>query len=184
MPKILSIDVGIKNLSYCYLDADSTRIKIMDWNNLCVTECNSKKMKLEQLTELVLLTLQENFNEDYEADIVLIENQPMLKNGMMKTISVIIYTFFNILKMQFGNIEEVRFISATNKLKCAKVETDAVKSTYKDRKKLSIHVAKLYLEKISPERIVWFEKQTKADDYSDCLNQAIFYIEKVLKYQI
>ncbi len=184
MSKILSIDVGIKNLSYCYLNSEKNNTKILEWDNLCVTDENSKKIKIEELTEDVLLTLQETFNDNFEADIVLIENQPMLKNGMMKTVSVIIYTYFNILKIQHGNIGEVRFISATNKLKCSKVDPTINKNNYKDRKKLSINVAKLYLEKINPEKIQWFETHKKSDDYADCLNQAIFYIEKVLKYDI
>lgn len=184
MTKILSIDVGIKNLSYCYLDSNKTGTKILDWNNLCVTEENSKKIKLENLTEEVLMTLQDNFDDIFEADVVLIENQPMLKNGMMKTISVIIYTYFNMLKIQYGNIHEVRFISATNKLKCSKVDQTICKNNYKDRKKLSINVAKLYLARVAPDKITWFETHKKADDFADSLNQAIFYIEKILKYDI
>lgn len=184
MTRILSIDVGIKNLSYCYLNTDKSKTQILDWGNLCVTEENSKKIKLENLTEEVLLTLQDNFDDDFEADVVLIENQPMLKNGMMKTVSVIIYTYFNMLKIQYGNIQEVRFISATNKLKCSKVDQNINKSNYKDRKKLSIQVAKLYLEKIAPDKISWFETHKKSDDFADSLNQAIFFIEKILKYEI
>ncbi len=184
MTKILSIDVGIKNLSFCYLETEKNKTIILDWNNLCITEDNYRKMKLEELTEHVLVTLQENFDEEFEADVVLIENQPMLKNGMMKTISVIIYTFFNMQKLQYGNIQEVRFISATNKLKCSKVEKSDVKTNYKDRKKLSIHIAKLYLEKICPEKLEWFSSHKKADDFADSLNQAIFFIEKILKYDI
>lgn len=184
MTRILSIDVGIKNLSYCYFHAESNDCKIVQWDNVCVTEQNCKNAKIEDLTEQLLLTLTETFDSEFHADVVLIENQPMLKNGTMKTFSVVIYTYFNLLKLQFGNIKEVKFISATNKLKCAKVtevEKDD-KATYKDRKKLSIEVTKRYIDHLCPDRSVWFTGLSKKDDASDSLLQGIYYIEKVLGY--
>jgi uncharacterized membrane protein len=43
---------------------------------------------------------------------------------------------------QYGNIKQVQFISATNKLKCKKA-TNIKTDTYKDRKKASIDLIKL-----------------------------------------
>jgi hypothetical protein len=122
----------------------------------------------------------------FSADVVLIENQPSLKNGMMKTVSVIIFTYFNMLKYQYGNINQVKFISATNKLKCLRVHTlqNQNTSTYKDRKKLSIQLACLYINHLCPDRLTWFQQQSKKDDFADSLNQAIYYIEYVLKLQV
>ena len=183
---ILSIDVGIKNLSYCVLEAFPSHTNIIDWDNICVTNENCKKIKIEELTELIIQSLTEKFNDSFFADIVLIENQPSLKNGMMKTVAVVIFTYFNILKCQYGNINHVKFISATNKLKCHKVQTISTTkaSTYKERKKLSIQIASLYIEHLCPERLDWFLNHNKKDDYADSLNQAIYYIESVLKFQI
>jgi hypothetical protein len=179
--KILSIDVGIKNLSYCYLDLN-VNVNIIKWENLCVTNPteNCKKLGIETITELVLQVLNDNFNESFEANIVLIENQPMLKNGLMKTISVIIYTYFNMMRLQFANISEVKFISAMNKLKCKK-GIDLKIDTYKDRKKASIDLTKIYINAYFPDQMNWFNMQKKQDDYSDCMLQAIYYIEKVLQ---
>ena len=199
--KILSFDVGIKNLSYCYLDvcmgntredSDSmkTSLKMIEWNNICTTEegVNCAKIKLDDLTMCVLNALHDTFDEAYEADVVLIENQPMLKNGQMKTVAVIIYTYFNMLKLQYGSIKDVKFISATNKLKCKEVPvSDQAKSktsSYKDRKLLSVEVARTYIAKLFPEREVWFQGLKKKDDASDVLLQAIYYIEHVLKIKL
>jgi hypothetical protein len=208
--KILSFDVGIKNLSYCYLDIDNEsknpdvanaktskkkqgpttltfkerRPKMLAWANLCVidTNVNCSKLKLDDLTLSVLETLHNTFDDSYEADVVLIENQPMLKNGQMKTVAVIIYTYFNMLKLQYGAIKDVKFISATNKLKCVRSleSTSDSTETYKDRKNRSIEVARLYISDAFPEKLEWFEGLKKKDDASDVLLQAIYYIEYVI----
>jgi hypothetical protein len=118
-----------------------------------------------------------HFNDDFHADVVLIENQPMLKNGLMKTVAVVIYTYFNMLKLQYGNVTEVRFISATNKLKhIVHGGTSGSKETYKDRKQLSIALARQHIVNVAPDFIDWFEKQSKKDDCSDALNQGLYFV--------
>lgn len=176
---VLSIDVGIKNLSYCVLSCSQTTntINILKWQNVAITDKCVKKMPLQDLTENIISTLEEHFDDTSLFDFVVIENQPMLKNGLMKTVSVVIYTYFNMLKMHHGNIRDVRFVSATNKLK----GTDAAKNTYKDRKKSSIELAKCHVEMYEPRLSEWFLKQTKKDDYADSLNQGIAFIKKTIK---
>jgi hypothetical protein len=182
--KILSFDVGIKNLSYCYLDTmypNTDRTNIVDWNNLNVLEAdvNCNKVKFHDLTECVLTTLSQHFNDCFEADVVLIENQPAMKNGQMKSVSLIMYTYFNLLRMQFGNIRDVKFISATNKLKCKRVPEGSDIKTYKNRKKLSIDVTKLYIADICPDRVEWFNGLPKSDDVCDAFLQAMYFIESL-----
>jgi len=179
--KILSLDVGLKNLSYCVLETSNGKdVKILRWDNICVLDGNIKKTSLEVLTEHVLQALIENFDDGFVADLVLIENQPMLKNGLMKTVSVVIYTYFNMMKLQFGNVSEVKFISATNKLTCKRVKDleQAATNTYKDRKKTSVELAKLHIQALCPEKLHWFTSHKKADDIADSLNQAISFIER------
>ena len=44
MPTILSIDVGIKNLTYCLLDVNNyNSVKVIDWDNIAITDKNCKK---------------------------------------------------------------------------------------------------------------------------------------------
>lgn len=186
MIKILSIDPGIKHLSYCYLTVSQNKLEILDWNNICVTEANCKTINFEALIEQLIESLMIHFDDSFEADIVLIENQP-LTNNKMKSVSIAIYTFFNMYRIQFGNIQKVQFIRATEKLKCLKFKElpeNMVKSTYKDRKKTSIELCKLYLKEICSEKLDWFNEQTKKDDLSDNLLMALFYIENTLKIKI
>lgn len=183
--RILSIDVGIKNLSYCYFEVtNDTTVKVLDWQNVSVMDGNCKKTKVAVITDCMLTRLMELFDDAFQADIVLIENQPMLKNGMMKTLSVVIFTYFNLLKIQYGNIKDVSFISATNKLKCRKISgllNGQGTETYKDRKKTSIALCREYIASCCPERLEWFSNHSKADDVSDSYLQGIYYIETNLK---
>ncbi len=54
---------------------------------------------------------------DYVTNLMIyIENQPVLKNPIMKTISICLFTFFNIKKLQYPcKIKSINFISATVK---------------------------------------------------------------------
>jgi hypothetical protein len=162
---VLSIDVGIKNLSYCLLDNNG---EILDWKNICVCEETSKK--LEVLVENYLLVLMEHFT--FQVDDVIIENQPMLKNGLMKTLSVVIYTYFNMLKVQQGLVNKVAFISATNKLKCKKM-TETPSKVYKERKKQGIQLAKEYL---TAEKLEWLNAQKKQDDLCDAFLAGMYFL--------
>lgn len=186
MMKILSLDPGLKNLSYCYLSIEGSEINILDWNNLCVTESNCKSITFDTLIEDLLQTLAAKFDDTFEANIVLIENQP-LKNNKMKSVSIAIYTFFNMLKLYFGNIEKIQFVRATEKLKCAKYQelpTHLDKTTYKTRKLASIALCRLYLKDLCPEKLEWFDRQSKLDDNADTYNMCISYIENTLKHKI
>jgi hypothetical protein len=190
--RILSIDVGIKNLSYCVLDVEEGKVQVVEWHNVAVTDANCKKIKLEDISDAVLCTLMEKFDDTFVATTVLIENQPMLKNGLMKTVAVIIYTYFNMLKLQYGNVQSVKFLSASNKLKCKKLRdisshsrnVDVEKKTYKDRKKLSIELCRRYVSSVCPHLQEWFNKEKKQDDISDCFLQGVYYIEAVLKVEV
>ena len=187
--KILSIDVGIKNLSYCVFSIIDGNVSVIDWQNVTVIEGSTKKMGIEETVEHVLRTLSEVFPENHDdrfvAETILIENQPMLKNGLMKTISVVIYSYFKMLSLHMGCIESVKFVSAMNKLKCKKgLSIEGSRDSYKTRKEMGVKIAHLYLEKVCPDKIEWFNAQKKKDDLADAMCQGIHYIENKLKLEI
>jgi len=122
--KLLSWDVGIYNLSYCILEKndENKEIKIIDWN--IVNLVDSEKMKKDRnlLFENIPRKLHE-LPQLLNVDCVVIENQPSLKNPQMKSIQMILYSYFLILGKVIGNntnscyIENIEFCSASNKLK-------------------------------------------------------------------
>lgn len=165
--KILSFDIGVKNLSYCLVEKTigELPIQVIDWDiidlsqngNIDVKDCESVIASLLQA-----LTLRFRDHIDY----VVIENQPAQKNPSMKTIQVALLTYFVMQKCQGQQRDSVnvstvsdkpiiRFYSAANKLKPTSFLTQydfdrlnesprilASPSAYVRRKRLSIESAK------------------------------------------
>ena len=123
--KILSWDVGIYNLSYCILENnnETNEIKIIDWDIVNLVDNDEMKKNRNLIFENIPRKLHEK-PQLLDVDIVVIENQPSLKNPQMKSIQMILYSYFLILGKVIGNgdkntsyIEKIDFCSAANKLK-------------------------------------------------------------------
>ena len=123
--KLLSWDVGIYNLSYCILEKndENKEIKIIDWNIVNLVDSEKMKKDRNALFENIPRKLYE-LPQLLNVDRVVIENQPSLKNPQMKSIQMILYSYFLILGKVIGNgeitksyIENIDFCSASNKLK-------------------------------------------------------------------
>ena len=123
--KILSWDVGIYNLSYCILEKneETKEIKIIDWDIVNLVDNEEMKKNTTLIFENIPRKLHEN-PQLLDVDIVVIENQPSLKNPKMKSIQMILYSYFLILGKVIGNgdknagyIHSIDFCSASNKLK-------------------------------------------------------------------
>ena len=123
--KILSWDVGIYNLSYCILEKnkETNEIKIIDWDIVNLVDNEEMKKNRNLIFENIPRKLHEK-PQLLDVDIVVIENQPSLKNPQMKSIQMILYSYFLILGKVVGNgdnhtsyIDKIDFCSASNKLK-------------------------------------------------------------------
>ena len=217
--KILSFDVGIKNLAYCQLDTEDGNI--LDWGilnisvdptcehvikgkccensakkmikdtglRLCTSHCKLKcykdlKMKnvpkmdnpMFKLGKSIIKTLDSK-NNFLESDIVIIENQPALKNPTMKSVQMIVYSYF----LMNENIKEIQMINARNKLKAyngPKIPCD-IKETYKKNKYLAIKYTDVMIREnlmIEKKYHELFDSSKKKDDLSDSYLQGIYFI--------
>lgn len=192
--RILSIDCGIKNLAYCviHFDRESDAYTIAKWDILDIREENIDDKKLKHdfyaVTSMLVSKLHEVFlvEQDFEQfDLILIENQPVHRNPIMKSIQIVIYTFFMTNNYQLGHSTEIKLVSACNKLKVKdKPENVVVKAStkYQENKKLSVEYTKHYLANVMTDtkNLDYFLSQKKKDDYADCFLQAVQYIEKKL----
>jgi hypothetical protein len=187
---ILSIDVGIKNLAFCYINIFNNKPIIKKWgiiDNLD-SKMKCKDIAIDKLTEIVLTNLHKNFN-DLDIDIILVESQPCMKNPTMKTIQNVITSYFAYQKViNNRNIQQIRLVLASNKLKL-KHKNECIidekitntKDKYKQRKLLAMEYCKYYLTSIYPDE----EKLTellnfKKADIHDAVTQALWYFENYL----
>ena len=146
----------------------------------------SKKKKLNTNHDLMTIS-QLAVGKLRELDLdgvthVLIENQPALKNPVMKSIQMIIYTFFvmdGIMKDD-SSIETIHMVNARNKLKVYKgppVECNK-KGKYAQNKYLSIEYTKEMIKGEEDKFIKIFDESKKKDDLADAYLQGIYWIEK------
>ena len=128
-----------------------------------------------------------------EANIVLIENQPSMKNPKMKAISSTIYDYFLIRgifdrERTNSKIGRVKFMSPSNKLKLAdegdskklvKAKGDESKS-YKLTKSLGIKYCKVMIEPFQEWKDL-LDSHKKKDDLADSFLQGMYYFNEVIK---
>lgn len=151
--------------------------------------CLDKKTKKKKLNTNhdILKISQKCVSKLRELDLsnikyVLIENQPALKNPVMKSIQMIIYTFFVIdgVMNESSKIELIHMVNARNKLKVykgPKIECDK-KGKYAQNKYLSIEYTKCMVTEEEDKFINLFNESKKKDDLADAYLQGIYWIEK------
>ena len=139
-------------------------------------------------TSLILVKKLDKLNILQDIDTVLIENQPCMTNPTMKSVQMILYTYFIIRGFIDScqntqtnyQLKTLKFISASNKLKkCNNIEQFKNRTkNYKDRKKLAIEYCEYVLNNNDEqEKILYFNTHLKKDDLADCYLQAIYYID-------
>ena len=203
--KIISFDIGINNLSYCIFDiisedsnntleinvpSETLETKtletntpkqpytIADWNVLNINIDGVKKPTIHYLTRNIIKLFDE-LPLFLECNKVVIENQPCMKNPVMKSIQMIVYSYFAIRGVTDNKTtSEIVLMSASNKMKVYEgppIEL-AVKSKYTRNKKLAILHTQYILKDV--EKLEFFNTHKKKDDLADAYLQGLFYIKR------
>jgi hypothetical protein len=205
--RVLSFDIGVKNLAYCLFDFSydplSTEpvlssydykhsLKIIEWDVITL-ETGLKKPTINEQSDALFDALSSRFNKSFEnVNYIIIENQPVLKNPIMKSIQMMVYSYFKILHLtnkDSSTIKQVNLINAANKLRFAisKLEQNVpnfepitmlvTTNKYRQTKDASVkYVRELLRCCDKKEHMTLFDTFKKKDDLSDTLLQGLYYI--------
>ena len=138
----------------------------------------SAKPKVISAASVDLITIGRNMHRRFDAlglasgiDVVIIENQLSTLATRMKTLQGMITQYF-IMR----GVPDIRFISATNKLKLFAKESGP-EDCYADRKKRSIEITRALIVNV-PLMSMKFDKHKKKDDLADCFLQGMWWLCK------
>jgi hypothetical protein len=181
------------NTIYCTQHAKSQFKKITNqYKVIPVKKTAVGQISIDDLRKRLVEEL-ENRKIFMEANVILIENQPTLKNPKMKAISSTIYDYFLIRgifdkEWTKSKIDLIKYMSPSNKIKIAddgdqkkivKLKGQHAKS-YKLTKNLAIKYCSILIEPFES----WknhFNKYKKKDDLADALLQGMYYYNNVVK---
>mgnify|MGYP000844843023 CR=1 FL=1 len=186
-------------IGYCSKHFKSEKVNIEDYN--LVEKKKDKKNETELVAENLIRELD---NRKYllGVDVITIENQPAFKNPKMKSIQMILYSYFLIRGRVDQNditkqIDKILFLSANNKLKVnlylgeteektkfienkKTIEKELnIKNKYKKNKELAKKFCLELLEFIGnkEEWIEIFNNHKKRDDLADTFLMNIYQIQ-------
>ncbi len=198
--RILSFDVGIRHLAFCHIVCrqpwQTKSCEITQWNVMDLGPVSNVESCASKLT----LQLSTRFPPGC-ADIVLIERQPKSRSIIMVAVQMFLCAYFSQPSM---HIPHVKFIHASWKLLMQEKPADSIvpsraaaratcpktsgaaeqktvkRAQYAKNKKDAIATARHYLENVLQDlgSLVILNTITKKDDLSDCLLQALAFIEE------
>ena len=126
-----------------------------------------------------------------EPNIILLENQPVLKNPTMKSMQMFLYSYYLIRHMEqqqgLGDknlqcytaskkLDLIKFFPQTEQTRIDSILA-SVKSGYQKNKKMSILMVE-YLLRGNTKWLEFFNKHPKQDDLADSLLMTLHYFEK------
>ena len=147
-----------------------------------VKKFNNPKNNIFHISQNLVKKLDEfKFIERNITDVI-VENQPSLKNPTMKSIQMIVYSYFlvNGICKEDSSIVGLEMINARNKLKVYKGEPIKcdIKETYKRNKFLAVKYCEKMITEEEQKFIDLYNVSKKKDDLSDSYLQGIYYLNK------
>ena len=186
----ISFDIGVKNLALCILRHQDEVLSILDWRIISLAESKKQVKGIDTISEILYLELDNIVGSLEEIGIkqidkVIIENQPSNLNGIMKTIQLLIFSYFNLLKHWDKTVTDVILINASHKLQnhtyvpASKSITGKIdrREKYKLNKSDSIEICRHYIRD-SKELLEIFNANKKKDDLADTCIQTVSYLRK------
>lgn len=175
---VLSFDVGIKNMAVCLMNISNKKNVIL---KLGIIDITSEKKDLNSMSINLINELDQFVMEYLDGKWslqVLIENQPVMKAPTMKSIQMIIYTYFQILGIHEGQDIKIFMVSAMKKNTYMKSKGYDIKAKdYKSNKENSIKFVEDYLTSQDDKmQLNYINTLKKKDDVCDALIQIFAFL--------
>ena len=152
----------------------------------------TSKIDINNLGISLFQELDKIKNKVLDTDIILLENQPVLKNPTMKSMQMFLYSYYLIRTMETNNgtmgnkklqcycaskkLDLIKFLPQEEQTRIMEI-IDALNNPYQKNKKLSIHIVE-YLLKDNKKMLDFFNGNNKKDDLADSLLMTLHYFEK------
>ena len=195
-----------KKIPCCKCNKNATRYHIDTELHYCSSHLKSEKIDIEETdaisyssaTRTPLYTLGkvifrklDKVKSILSAKYICLENQPARKNPTMKSVQMLVYSYF-IAKVSQGemNIKELVMMSAKNKLKVYNNEYGPIdskilemKNKYQKNKKQAIFTTELFIKYEFPKWLDFYlkENKNKKDDLADSFLMSRYYITRLKK---
>jgi len=131
-----------------------------------------KKSDMETLARRMYGFLSTERFEKKGIQCVVIENQPCLKNPLMKSMQMLLYSYFIYQKYVVVEDLQIKFVSAMAKSKFFVQKKKTL--SYKEKKKQAIEATEaIFAEGKVKVHERWCTKSTKQDDLADCFLQGL-----------
>lgn len=170
----------LENKVYCHTHLEQMK-KAFERNNK-LTKIQGTSCMHASLFELgrIMYTTLDKYPEILQVEKVVIENQPTLKNPTMKSIEMILFSYF-----VHHNFSNVKFVSPSGKLRINEDLTKKVLANckkddkYDVTKELSIQYCKYIINNLSTskdELLTKLEEAPKQDDICDAFLHAYYHM--------
>lgn len=183
----ISFDIGVKNLSCCVLNVatkSDTEIEVLLWKIMPLAQEKEKTPVMNEIAGRLFMVLDElvdtlQTNGHDHITHVLIENQPSRLNGSMKSIQMMIYSYFQLRRHWDGIVSQVSMISASQKLlhHDIQITENTTKTGYQLNKWKAIQFAQEYIRDC-PQLSELFTSHKKKDDLADAMLQSVSWLRK------
>lgn len=185
---IVSFDIGVKNLAVCVMSVnkESNVGTVLVWKIISLAEVKEKIPSVHELAGRLFMELDALVDQITECghgdiDTVLVENQPSRLNGSMKSIQMMIYSYFQLRRHWEGTVKHVQMISASQKLQGHDVHESKVpvttKKGYELNKWKAVQLMNCYVEEDGALKEM-LNGYKKKDDMADALLQSISWMRK------
>lgn len=150
---------------------------------------NASKAPIEKIKKNLIDKLDKN-KQFLNVKYVLIENQPSMKNPKMKSVAETLYSWFLIRGLidKNGYLENIYYLSPSNKIKVKNDDVDKQLAKIKDESKkykFTKNVGIIYTKDILKGQNKWLsflDNSKKKDDLCDSFLQGLYFYDNINKF--